>query len=185
MEGGDQSDLPASAIFSNSFSVSYFLTQGVTFWEAVSRTPPPAYPASPVPSPRNHSEGACTVLLPLSLVTPPRLSSQWPCVNCECYRSADSFQLLSFDLHPSSPNLTQGNQVIWLKCCCCCCSVMSDSAIPLTAALQASLSFTISWILLRLMSIESVMPSNHLILCQSPSSPALNLSQHQGLDSTH
>ena len=34
-----------------------------------------------------------------------------------------------------------------------------------TAALQASLSFTISWSLLRLMSIESVMPSNHLIRC--------------------
>ena len=32
---------------------------------------------------------------------------------------------------------------------------------------RASLSFTISWSLLRLMSIESVMPSNHLILCRS------------------
>ena len=35
-----------------------------------------------------------------------------------------------------------------------------------TAACQASLSFTISWSLLRLMSIESMMPSNHLILCR-------------------
>ena len=34
-----------------------------------------------------------------------------------------------------------------------------------TAARQASLSFTISWSFLRLMSIESVIPSNHLILC--------------------
>ena len=34
-----------------------------------------------------------------------------------------------------------------------------------TAACQASLSFTISWSLLKFMSIESVMPSNHLILC--------------------
>ena len=34
-----------------------------------------------------------------------------------------------------------------------------------TAACQASLSITNSWSLLRLMSIESVMPSNHLILC--------------------
>ena len=33
-----------------------------------------------------------------------------------------------------------------------------------TAACQASLSFTISWSLLKLMSIESVMPSNHFIL---------------------
>ena len=34
-----------------------------------------------------------------------------------------------------------------------------------TAAHQAFLSFTISWSLLKLMSIESVMPSKHLILC--------------------
>ena len=45
------------------------------------------------------------------------------------------------------------------------CSVMSDSAAPWTAACQASLSITNSWSLLRLMSIESLMPSNHLILC--------------------
>ena len=37
--------------------------------------------------------------------------------------------------------------------------------IPWTAAHQASLPITISWSLLKLMSIESVMPSNHLILC--------------------
>ena len=40
------------------------------------------------------------------------------------------------------------------------------AATPWSAALQASLSFTISQSLLRLMSIESVMPSNHLILCR-------------------
>ena len=38
-------------------------------------------------------------------------------------------------------------------------------ATPWTAARQASLSFTISWSLLKLMSIELVMPSSHLILC--------------------
>ena len=36
---------------------------------------------------------------------------------------------------------------------------------PWTVARQASLSFTISWSLLKLMSIESVMPSNRLMLC--------------------
>ena len=46
------------------------------------------------------------------------------------------------------------------------CSVVSDSATPWTAACQASLSFTISWSLLKLISIESMMPSNHLILCR-------------------
>ena len=38
-------------------------------------------------------------------------------------------------------------------------------ATPWTAARQASLSITNSWSLLKLMSIESVMPSNYLILC--------------------
>ena len=38
--------------------------------------------------------------------------------------------------------------------------------IPWTAAHQASLSIANSWSLLRLMSIESVMPSNPLILCR-------------------
>ena len=39
------------------------------------------------------------------------------------------------------------------------------SATPWIAACQASLSITNSWSLLKLMSIESVMPSSHLILC--------------------
>ena len=50
------------------------------------------------------------------------------------------------------------------------CSVQSLSrvqlsATPWTAAHQASLSITNSWSSLKLMSIESVMPSSHLILC--------------------
>ena len=36
---------------------------------------------------------------------------------------------------------------------------------PWAAAHQASLSFTISWSVFKLMSIESVMPSNYLIVC--------------------
>ena len=40
----------------------------------------------------------------------------------------------------------------------------------MTVACQASLSFTISWNLLKLMSIELVMPSNNLILCRPFSS---------------
>jgi len=38
-------------------------------------------------------------------------------------------------------------------------------ATPWTAARQVSLSITNSWTLLKIMSIESMMPSNHLILC--------------------
>ena len=54
--------------------------------------------------------------------------------------------------------------------CCCCCAV-SQSYPNLwpqwTAACQASWFFIISQSLLQLMSIDSVMPSNHLILCCS------------------
>ena len=42
---------------------------------------------------------------------------------------------------------------------------MSNSVTPRTAARQSSLSFTISQSLLKLMSIESVIPFSHLILC--------------------
>ena len=45
------------------------------------------------------------------------------------------------------------------------CSVVSDSLTPWTEARQASLSITNSQSLLKVMSIKSVMPSNHLILC--------------------
>ena len=45
-------------------------------------------------------------------------------------------------------------------------SVVSDSVTPWTAAHQASLSITNSQNLLKLMSIETVMPSNHLIVCR-------------------
>ena len=51
---------------------------------------------------------------------------------------------------------------------CCYCSVAKSCLALLTswtATHQASLSFTISQSLLKLMSIELVMPSNHLILC--------------------
>ena len=51
---------------------------------------------------------------------------------------------------------------------------------PWTAAHRASLSITNSQSLLTLMSIKSVIPSNHLILCLPPAL-ALNLSQHQSL----
>ena len=45
-------------------------------------------------------------------------------------------------------------------------SVVSDSVTPWTVAHQAFLSITNSRSLLKLMSIESVMPSNHLLLCR-------------------
>ena len=55
--------------------------------------------------------------------------------------------------------------VRWSKRALFSCRVVSDFASPRTAARQVSLSFIISLSLLRLMSIESVMSTNHLILC--------------------
>ena len=67
---------------------------------------------------------------------------------------------LSFCTSPMHYHLPQKN----------CCSSISKScptlfATPWTSAHQTSLSFTISQTLLKLVSINSVMPSNHLILC--------------------
>ena len=50
---------------------------------------------------------------------------------------------------------------------------MSDSVTPWTAARQASLSITNSHGLLKLVSIESVTPSNHLMLCRSCLLPSI------------
>ena len=48
----------------------------------------------------------------------------------------------------------------------CCCLLTKSCPTLWTEARQASLSFTISHSLFKLMSIELMMPSNHLILCQ-------------------
>ena len=55
------------------------------------------------------------------------------------------------------------------RCCCCCSAAQSCPTLgtPWAAARLASLSFTNSRSLLKLMSIELVMPSNHLILFSS------------------
>ena len=65
---------------------------------------------------------------------------------------------------------------LWLPPGCSFCSMSSHTSVqllshvwlfatPWTEAFQASLSITNSWSLLKLTSTESVMPSNHLILC--------------------
>ena len=57
---------------------------------------------------------------------------------------------------------------------------MPDSVTPWTAARQTFLSYTVSQTLVKLMSIESMMPSNHLILCFPLLLLPFSLSQHQG-----
>ena len=63
-------------------------------------------------------------------------------------------------------------------------SVLSDSATPWIEALQASLFITNSQSLLTLMSIESVVPSSHLILCHpllllTPIPPSIRVSSNE------
>ena len=73
-----------------------------------------------------------------------------------------------FSYHPYHPSdnffLVMRNFKIYSLLLLFCCWVIFNSATSWTATCQALLSFTISWILLRLMSIESVIPCNHLIL---------------------
>ena len=93
-----------------------------------------------------------------------RRSSVWPCV------FSVSFYHLTCHLYPTSAfsNTRAKNTLFGVHCIFLLLlshSVMSDSATPRTAVRQASLSFTVSQSLLKVMFTESVMPSNHLILC--------------------
>ena len=55
-----------------------------------------------------------------------------------------------------------------MYCCCCSVSKLCPTVCnPWTAACQVPLSSTISWSLLKLMSVESLKLSNRLILCHS------------------
>ena len=103
-------------------------------------------------------------------------------VLCIHIQKAPATTLLSIDGTGSS--LWRSSTVpYWKHDGSCICAMLSATAIfvmcqsvqslshvqlfatPWTATLQAPLSITNSWSLLKLLSIESVMPSNHLILC--------------------
>ena len=75
--------------------------------------------------------------------------------------------LLSFAISVYYPPFLYG---LWQVFVVVVQSTVSNSASPWTAVRQASLSFTISQSLLKPMSTESVMPSNHLIFCHPFSS---------------
>ena len=81
--------------------------------------------------------------------------------------------------HLSLPQSCSSRPSLTTLCCYSVAKMYRLFVTPWAAAHQSPLPFTISRSLLKPMSIEQVMPSNHLIL--SPPSPAFNLSQHQGL----
>ena len=95
---------------------------------------------------------SCSVLF--DSLWPHRLYSPW-----NSLRNMGNVSLLQgiFPTQGSNPGMPHWKKVKSLSC-------VQLFAIPWTAARQASLSLTISWSLLKLMSVESVMPSNHLIL---------------------
>ena len=85
-------------------------------------------------------------------------------------------------LHFTYCSFSEGSSLFLVSClsvsCLSCHSIQSLSRVwlletPWTAAWQASLSITNSQSLPKLMSIESVMPSNHLILCCSLLLPSI------------
>ena len=69
---------------------------------------------------------------------------------------------IHFGLELLAVGFCSGSARVWALSCFSCVWLFVT---PWTAARQASLSFTTSQSLLKLMSIELVMPSNHLILC--------------------
>ena len=73
-------------------------------------------------------------------------------------------QIVLKHLYPCCPRNNKIKEIWSLSWLFFSRSVVSDSLLPHGPAHQASLSFTLSWSLLKLMSIESVMLSNHLIL---------------------
>ena len=82
----------------------------------------------------------------------------------------DSMTTLSFSLpititHTLLESLKICEQSLQNDYCCSVTESCPTLCDPMTAACQVSLSFTISQSLLKLMSIESALPSNHLILC--------------------
>ena len=81
------------------------------------------------------------------------------------FKSAFSVFSFTFIKRLFSSSLLSAVRVVSFACVCVSHSVMSDFATPWTTARQDSLSFIIYRSLLKLMSIESVIPSNHLILC--------------------
>ena len=68
---------------------------------------------------------------------------------------------------PGNKGQVPTSEVGEVRCCCCCsvtrlCLTLCD---PMDCSTQVSPSFSVSWSLLELMSIELVTPSNHLTLC--------------------
>ena len=102
---------------------------------------------------------------------------------CHCLNSSHHLlgplcpQICSLHLRPYPYSTNKFVSIIFIDAICCCLvAQLCLFATPWTAAHQAFLSFTISQSLLKLMSFESIMPSNHLILYHPLLLPSIFLS---------
>ena len=83
---------------------------------------------------------------------------------CLCLPGASTSRGTQFESHCLGPDYPTLRYYLYriLYVFCCCCSIAKST---LDCTCQAPLSFTVSWSLLKFMSIESVTLSNQLILC--------------------
>ena len=96
------------------------------------------------------------------------VTQHWECTKCHWI---GQLQMDIFLLWPSSYNPCLSDHLKLLQCCLSAVVVVVTQSCltlcdPMDCSTPGSLSFTISHSLLKLMSIESTMPSNHLILCR-------------------
>ena len=107
--------------------------------------------------PSNYLVLCCPLLLLPSIFPSIRVFSSEPAVHIR-WPKAQNMAFTEPARNPCSEAESQAG-------CYCSVTVMSDSATPWTIACQAPLSSTISWSWLKFISIESMILSNHLILC--------------------
>ena len=114
---------------------------------------------------------------------PPILSGEkYPSPQVLGMLSSASFKGVSLRKPPEvvSPSRGCSQHLTLVNCCFQSLSCVQLFETPWTAAHQTSLSFTISQSLLKLMSIESVMPSHHRILCR-PLLPLPSMQRYKSL----
>ena len=110
-------------------------------------------------------------LHPNDLVTSPRpCLLVWPhgCVRISACKAWGKTKLQSIVVavqYLNHAQVFQENKRSVHSCCCPVSKSRPSLSAAWTEARQASPSFTISWCLLKLMTIESMLPSNHLIFC--------------------